>query len=90
VEYCRDADAMVIEATYLEEEADMAAGSPTLTAKQAAPTGGARWSRNLILTHVSRRYRGLDILAGPHPCSPTRAARFRRLPNPAENASKWN
>jgi ribonuclease Z len=63
VEYCRDADAMVIEATYLEEEADMAARFSHLTAKQAAQLAERAGARNLILTHVSRRYRERNIAA---------------------------
>jgi ribonuclease Z len=63
VEYCRSADALVIEATYLEEEAEMARSFSHLTAQQAAQLAHKAGVRNLILTHLSRRYREREVLA---------------------------
>lgn len=63
VEPSRDADALVIEATYLEEESDMAKDFAHLTAKRSARLAVEAGVRQLILTHVSRRYRERDILA---------------------------
>jgi len=63
VEVCRDADGLVIESTYLEEEADMARQFSHLTAKQAATLAARAGVKKLILTHISRRYREKDILA---------------------------
>jgi ribonuclease Z len=61
-EYCRDADALVIESTYLNAEAEMARDFSHLTAQQAAELAVRANVRRLILTHVSRRYREKDIL----------------------------
>jgi ribonuclease Z len=63
VEVCRDADALVIEATYLEEEAEMAREFAHLTARQAAELALQAGVKRLILTHISRRYRERDVLA---------------------------
>jgi ribonuclease Z len=63
VEACQDADALVIESTYLEEEADMAKQFSHLTAKQAAELAVKANVKQLILTHLSRRYREKDVLA---------------------------
>lgn len=63
VEQCRAADAMVIEATYLDEEAHMADEFAHLTARRAGDLALAAGASNLILTHVSRRYRERDIIA---------------------------
>lgn len=60
---CREADALVIEATYLEEEAAMAEQFAHLTARQAALLAARVGVRHLILTHISRRYRERDVLA---------------------------
>jgi ribonuclease Z len=62
VEVCREADTLVIEATYLEEEADMASEFAHLTARQAAELARQAGVRHLILTHISRRYRERDVL----------------------------
>ncbi|MBL8056330.1 MAG: ribonuclease Z [Anaerolineales bacterium] len=58
----RDADALVIEATYLEVEADMAREFGHLTAGQAARLARAAGVRQLYLTHISRRYRERDVI----------------------------
>ncbi len=61
--YVKGADALSIEATYLEEEADMAKNYSHLTAKMAAELAKEAEAGKLILTHVSRRYRERDIYA---------------------------
>lgn len=63
LEVCREADALVIEATYLEEEASMARDFSHLTARQAAELARQAGVKQLILTHISRRYRERDVLA---------------------------
>ena len=60
---CQGVDALVIESTYLEEEAELARKFSHLTAKMAAQLAVAAGARQLILTHLSRRYRDKDILA---------------------------
>ena len=62
IEVARDADALVIESTYLEEETDMAAEFSHLTARQAAELAVKAGVKKLILTHISRRYREKDVL----------------------------
>jgi len=62
VEICRDADALVIEATYLDEDAEMAGQFSHLTARQAAELAIKAGVKKLILTHISRRYREKDVL----------------------------
>lgn len=63
LEYCRDADGLVIESTYMEEEAEMAHEFSHLTARQAAELAIKAGVKQLILTHISRRYREKDVLA---------------------------
>ncbi|MDX1435706.1 MAG: ribonuclease Z [Anaerolineales bacterium] len=63
MEVSRGADALVIEATYLEKEADMAKAFAHLTARQAAELALEAGVKRLILTHISRRYRERDVLA---------------------------
>lgn len=62
VDFCRGADALVIEATYLQEEADMARDFAHLTARQAAELAVRAGVAQLFLTHISRRYRERDVL----------------------------
>lgn len=62
VQYARDADVLVIESTYLNEESEMARQFSHLTAQQAAELGVRANARQLILTHISRRYREKDVL----------------------------
>ncbi len=57
------ADALVIEATYLQVEADMARQFGHLTAAQAASLAAEAGVRELYLTHISRRYRESEVLA---------------------------
>jgi len=63
LEVCRDADTLVIEATYLEEEAQMAHDFAHMTARQAAQLALQTGVKHLILTHISRRYRERDVVA---------------------------
>jgi ribonuclease Z len=63
VELLNGVDGMVIESTYLEEEAEMAKQFAHLTAKQAASLAVKIGVKQLILTHLSRRYRDKDVLA---------------------------
>ena len=60
---CQGVDALVIEATYLDEESDMAQEFAHLTARQAAELALKAGVGHLILTHLSRRYRERDVLA---------------------------
>jgi len=61
-EYCKDADALVIESTFLDEEAEMAREFSHLTARQAAELAVKANVKKLIITHISRRYREKDVL----------------------------
>jgi ribonuclease Z len=61
LEHCRDADGLVIEATYLEVEADLAREFGHLTALQAAKLARDAGVGKLVLTHISRRYREREI-----------------------------
>lgn len=63
ITYCDQADALVTEATYLETEADMAKQFGHMTAKKSAELAAKANVKQLILTHLSRRYREKDILA---------------------------
>ena len=71
VSVCRDADALVIEATYLDEEAEMARDFAHLTARHAASLAQRANVRQLFLTHISRRYRERDVLAEAQAVHPT-------------------
>jgi ribonuclease Z len=61
VEVCRGADALTIESTYIEAEADMAEQFGHLTAAKAARLARTAGVKSLILTHLSRRYFERDI-----------------------------
>jgi ribonuclease Z len=61
--YCDQADALVTEATYLESEAEMAQQFGHMTARKSAQLAAKANVKQLILTHLSRRYREKDILA---------------------------
>jgi len=63
VEHVRGADALVIESTYLEPEADLARAYDHLTAAQAARLARDAGVGHLILTHISRRYGHRQVLA---------------------------
>jgi ribonuclease Z len=58
-----DADLLAIEATYLEEDKELAKQFGHLTASAAARLARNSGVRQLVLHHVSRRYRSQDILA---------------------------
>jgi ribonuclease Z len=58
----RGADALVIESTYLEVEADLAREFGHLTATMAARLALAAGVKQLYLTHLSRRYREREVL----------------------------
>lgn len=76
VEPARDADALVIEATYTMLEADVAREFGHLTARQAAELAATAGVRHLILHHISRRYSDREILDEARSIFPeTRVAR---------------
>ena len=62
LEVSKAADGLVIESTYLDEEAEMARQFSHLTARQAAELAVTAGVKKLILTHISRRYREKDVL----------------------------
>ena len=62
LEVCAEADALVIEATYLEVEAELASEFGHLTARQAALLAREAGVGQLYLTHISRRYREREVL----------------------------
>lgn len=62
LDIAQDADALVIEATYLDSEADIAQKFGHLTAKQAATLAVRANIRHLYLTHLSRRYRTHEVV----------------------------
>jgi ribonuclease Z len=53
-------DLLVIESTYLDDQADQAHDRGHLTAGQAARVAAASGARALVLTHFSERYRAAD------------------------------
>jgi ribonuclease Z len=67
VDVCRDADALVIEATYTSDEAEMAARFGHLTAAQSAELAARAGVKNLFLVHLSRRYAERDVLREARP-----------------------
>jgi ribonuclease Z len=60
-EVCQDADALVIESTYVDEEDEMARQFGHMTAARAAQLARETNVKSLILTHLSRRYYERDI-----------------------------
>lgn len=62
VEAVRGVDLLVCEATYLQQDADMARRFGHLTASQAAWLAREAGTRLLVLNHVSQRYRVQQIL----------------------------
>jgi ribonuclease Z len=64
------ADLLAIEATYTEEEQEVAAAFGHLTARQAAWLGREAGARHLVLHHVSRRYSSKQILEEASPLFP--------------------
>jgi ribonuclease Z len=63
LDHVRGADALVIESTYLEAEAELARSYDHLTAAQAARLARDAGVGQLILTHISRRYGHKQVLA---------------------------
>jgi ribonuclease Z len=63
LEVVKDADALIIEATFLERDADKAAARGHLTAAQAAQLARAANVRALCLTHISNRYQQAEVEA---------------------------
>ena len=61
--FVRAADALVVEATYLEQDKALARQYGHLTAAQAARLAAQARVGRLILTHISRRYSDQDVLA---------------------------
>jgi ribonuclease Z len=70
VEWVSGADALVIEATYLDVEAHMAVRFGHLTASQSASLAYEAGVQKLFLTHISRRYAPKQILAEASPIFP--------------------
>jgi ribonuclease Z len=62
VDAVRGADLLVIEATYVERDIDLAEQFDHLTAARAARLAREAGVHQLVLTHISRRYRESDIL----------------------------
>lgn len=67
----QDADALVIEATYLESERELAGRFGHLTALQAARLAAEAGVKHLILTHISRRYREQELIEEAQSVFPT-------------------
>jgi ribonuclease Z len=62
VDIVQDADALIIEATYLQADVNLAHKFGHITATQAAELAQAAQVSHLYLTHLSRRYREQDVL----------------------------
>lgn len=58
---CHKADALVIEGTYLYEERELAQDYAHLTVREAAELALKAEVGQLLITHVSRRYRDKDV-----------------------------
>lgn len=58
IEPARDADGLVMEATYLSQDRDIARKHGHITAAEAALAAQQANVRQLFLTHISRRYNG--------------------------------
>jgi len=63
IPHCAGVDVLVIEATYLQPEAELARAFGHLTAAQAAQLAREAEVKHLILTHISRRYTDEQVLA---------------------------
>ncbi len=62
-EIVADADALVMESTFLDDEADVANQFGHITARQAAALARDMNVKTLILTHISRRYPESRVIA---------------------------
>jgi len=62
-EHVRDADALVIEATFLDRDAAIARDYGHLTATEAAALAASAGINILVLTHISGRYGDEELLA---------------------------
>jgi len=62
VEQCREADGLIIEATYLQVEKELAREFGHLTAREAAELARDAQVGHLYLTHISRRYKDRQVL----------------------------
>jgi ribonuclease Z len=62
LEYCQGADGLILEATYLDVERELASQFGHLTASQAADFAKQAGVGRLFLTHISRRYREQQVL----------------------------
>ncbi|RME69361.1 MAG: ribonuclease Z [Chloroflexi bacterium] len=62
VDVAANADALIIEATYLSADAEMARKFGHITAAQAAQLALTANVKHLYLTHLSRRYREQDVI----------------------------
>ncbi len=71
LEQARGADALVIEATYGEEEREMAASHGHITARMAAELAREAGVGALYLNHISRRYHGPELEAEARQIFPT-------------------
>jgi ribonuclease Z len=58
-----EADALVIEATFLQQDAELAAAYGHITAAQAATLAAETGVKGLLLNHISRRYSEKQMLA---------------------------
>jgi ribonuclease Z len=58
----RNADCLVIEATYLSSEQELAEKHKHLTALQAAQIGAEARVERIIINHISQRYEEFDVL----------------------------
>lgn len=63
IEPARDADALVMEATYVNEDVDIARKFGHITAAESATCAREANVKQLYLTHISRRYSGAVIAA---------------------------
>ncbi len=61
-EICQGLDTLIIEATYTHDDVKMARKFGHLTARQGAELAKQAGVKQLLLTHLSRRYREKDIL----------------------------
>lgn len=62
IDVAHNADALIIEATYLNDQAELASRFGHITAAQAADLAVEANVNQLYLTHLSRRYREVDVL----------------------------